>query len=73
MKKFFKSIFTDKDWDGDCSKTLGFILIVIGVVGFFLEKNSFQWLIVSGAGMIATGKIAEESTVSEDDTEEVTG
>lgn len=59
MKKFFKSIFTDKEWDADCSKICGWIMITVGFVGFFLEKNNFEWLITTGASLIGIAKIKE--------------
>lgn len=58
--KFIKSLVTDKDWDGDAAKFFGLVLIVAGLVGFFLGKSDFQWVIGFGATMIGTGKWAEE-------------
>lgn len=63
MRNFFTfllSLVTDKDWDGDAAKIFGLALIISGVVGFFLAKDEFQWLIGFGATMIGTGKWAEE-------------
>ena len=57
---FIKSLVTDKDWDGDAAKFFGLALCVSGVVGFFLSKSDFQWLIGFGAAMIGSGKWAEE-------------
>ena len=61
--KFFLSLVTDKDWDGDAAKLFGLALMVSGVVGFFLAKSGFEWLIGFGATMIGTGKWAEEKNV----------
>lgn len=58
--KFIKSLVTDKDWDGDGAKFFGIALIIAGLVGFFQGKPDFQWVIGFGAGMIGTGKWAEE-------------
>lgn len=58
--KFLVSLVTDKDWDGDAAKFFGLALIVAGLVGFFLGKSDFQWVIGFGAGMIGTGKWAEK-------------
>lgn len=58
--KFLLSLVTDKDWDGDAAKFFGLALIVAGLVGFFLGKSDFQWVIGFGAGMIGTGKWAEK-------------
>ena len=57
---FIKSLVTDKDWDGDAAKIFGLALIIAGVVGFFLARSGFEWLIGFGATMIGTGKWAEE-------------
>ena len=56
--KFIKSLFTDGQWDGDLVKVFGAVLIVVGIVGFFMEKQNFQWLIGFGASMAATGKFS---------------
>jgi hypothetical protein len=60
---FIKSLVTDKDWDGDAAKLFGLALMVAGVVGFFLARSGFEWLIGFGATMIGTGKWAEEKNV----------
>lgn len=49
---FFKSLFTDKEWDFDLSKVVGFGAVVCGVVGFFLAKDGFQWLLTFGVGLL---------------------
>lgn len=59
-KNWFTSLFTDRDWDTDITKVIGFIAVVIGFVGFFLEKPDFQWVIGFGAGLVATGKFSKE-------------
>ena len=56
--KFIKSLFTDGQWDGDLVKVFGAVLIVVGVVGFFMEKQNFQWLIGFGSSMAVTGKFS---------------
>ena len=58
--RFLLSLVTDKEWDGDGAKFFGLALIVAGVVGFFLSRAGFEWLIGFGATMIGTGKWAEE-------------
>lgn len=63
MKKiitFFISLVTDKDWDGDGAKFAGFVLLILGLVGFFKQLSDFQWVIAFGAAMIGTGKWSEE-------------
>ena len=59
-KNWFTSLFTDKDWDFDITKVLGFGIVITGLVGFFLEKSDFQWIIAFGSGLIATGKFSKE-------------
>ena len=59
-KNWFTSLFTDKDWDFDITKVLGFSIVIAGLVGFFLEKSDFQWIIAFGSGLIATGKFSKE-------------
>lgn len=59
-KNWFTSLFTDREWDTDLTKVLGFVIIVAGLVGFFLEKSDFQWIISMGAGLVATGKFSKE-------------
>lgn len=58
MRDFLKAIFTDGEWDGDASKFFGFIIVVAGIVGFFLSIPSFEWVIGFGAALIATGKFS---------------
>ena len=60
MKKFIKSLFTDSEWDGDTSKVVGWILITIGIIGFFIGKNDFQWIIGFGTGLIGIGKVSTQ-------------
>lgn len=59
-KNWFTSLFTDREWDTDITKVLGFIIVVAGIVGFFMEKPDFQWIVSMGAGLIATGKFSKE-------------
>lgn len=59
-KNWFTSLFTDKEWDLDLAKVLGFVIVVAGIVGFFLGKSDFQWIVAFGSGLIATGKFSKE-------------
>lgn len=59
-KNWLTSLFTDKEWDLDLAKVLGFVIVVAGIVGFFLGKSDFQWIVSMGAGLIATGKFSKE-------------
>lgn len=54
------SMFTDREWDADITKITGFALIVVGVVGFFIQKENFQWVMTFGAGLLASGKFSKE-------------
>ena len=57
--KFIKSLFTDGEWDGDIVKVLGFALIVIGVVGWFMGKDP-AFIVGFGAALCATGKFSDQ-------------
>lgn len=59
-KSGLRSLFTDKEWDFDLTKVLGFGIIVAGLIGFFLGKSDFQWVVSMGAGLVATGKFSKE-------------
>ena len=52
------ALFTDKDWDADAVKVFGFLVMVTGLVGWWLGKSDFQWVILLGGGMISTGKFS---------------
>lgn len=58
--KFFKSLFTDGNWDGDATKVFGVTMIICGAVGFFLEKPDYQWIMGFGSTLIATGKFSSQ-------------
>lgn len=59
-KNWFTSLFSDKEWDFDITKVLGFAVVVAGIVGFFLERSDFQWIVAFGSSLIATGKFSKE-------------
>jgi hypothetical protein len=59
-KNWFTSLFSDREWDFDLTKVLGFAIVVAGIVGFFLGKDNFQWIVMFGSGLIATGKFSKE-------------
>lgn len=56
MKKFLLSLVTDVDWDGDAAKVAGLIMMICGLVGFFLGKSQFEFLLITGGAMITSGK-----------------
>lgn len=60
MIKFLESLFTDREWDADATKIIGFAIVIAGLVGFFLGKSNFEWVVGFGAGLIATGKFSKE-------------
>lgn len=59
-KNWFTSLFSDKEWDCDMTKVLGFGIVLAGIIGFYLGKADFQWVIAFGSGLIATGKFSKE-------------
>lgn len=60
LLKQIGSLFADGEWDADATKVFGFGVIVAGIVGFFMQKPDFQWVIVFGAGLISTGKFSKQ-------------
>lgn len=60
MLKQIKAVFTDREWDADATKIIGFGVVLAGLVGFFLGKSNFQWVVAFGSGLIATGKFSKE-------------
>lgn len=59
-KNWFTALFTDREWDADLTKVFGFIVVLAGLVGFFLCKPDFMWVIGFGAGLISSGKFSKE-------------
>lgn len=59
-KNWFLSLFTDREWDLDLAKVLGFGIVIAGLIGFYLGKADFQWVVSMGAGLVATGKFSKE-------------
>lgn len=57
--KFFKSLFTDGEWDGDIVKVMGATLIIVGVVGWFLGKDP-AFIVGFGAALAASGKFSKQ-------------
>lgn len=60
LLKQIGSLFSDSEWDADATKVFGFGVVVAGIVGFFMCKPDFQWVIVFGAGLISTGKFSKQ-------------
>ena len=59
-KNWLTSLFSDREWDSDLTKVLGFGIVLAGLAGFFMGKSDFQWVVAFGAGLIATGKFSKE-------------
>lgn len=53
------SLFTDSEWDADVTKVFGVAVVSAGIVGFFMQKQDFQWVVAFGAGLISTGKFSK--------------
>jgi len=59
MNKFFKSLFTDGEWDGDVTKVFGVLLIIAGMVGWFLGRDP-TFVIGFGSALAASGKFSKQ-------------
>lgn len=59
IMKIIKALFTDAEWDADLVKILGFLLIVAGVVGWFLGKDP-AFIVGFGAPLCASGKFSKQ-------------
>lgn len=59
-KNWLTSLFSDREWDCDLTKVLGFGIVLAGLTGFFMGKSDFQWVVAFGSGLIATGKFSKE-------------
>jgi len=60
MKDFIKALFTDGEWDGDATKFSGFLVLVAGIVGFFMRVPGFEFVMGFGAALIASGKFSSQ-------------
>ncbi|MCQ2052947.1 MAG: hypothetical protein MJZ03_03330 [archaeon] len=58
--KWLKSLFTDAQWDADVCKVVGFACLVCGLVGFFLGRDNFQFVILSGCALLGWKAKIEE-------------
>lgn len=56
--KQIASLFTDKEWDADAVKVIGFALVALGIYGWWQGKPDFQWVVALGGGMITSGKFS---------------
>lgn len=57
-KNWFKSLFTDKDWDFDLAKIVGFVVVGCGIAGFFLgkEEGIVMAMLGFGSGLLGITK-----------------
>jgi hypothetical protein len=57
-KSWFKSLFTDKDWDFDLAKVMGFIAMACGFAGFFMkyDETLVMAMLGFGAGLLGITK-----------------
>lgn len=55
-KNWFNSLFTDKEWDYDLAKVIGFICVVCALIGFFLEKQDYAGLLTAGTALLGISK-----------------
>lgn len=57
-KSWFTSLFTDKDWDFDLAKVMGFISMACGFAGFFLkyDEGLVMAMLGFGAGLLGITK-----------------
>ena len=59
MVKVLKSLLTDGDWDPDITKALGLVLVIVGVVGWFMGRDP-AFIVGFGAAMAASGKFSSQ-------------
>lgn len=57
-KNWFTSLFTDKDWDFDLAKVMGFIAMICGFVGFFMRNDEglIMAMLGFGSGLLGISK-----------------
>lgn len=49
-KNWFLSLFTDREWDLDLAKVVGFAVVGCGLAGFFLDKDEGIVMAMLGFG-----------------------
>lgn len=57
-KTWFRALFTDKDWDFDLAKVVGFVIVGCGIAGFFMGKdeNIVMAMLGFGSGLLGISK-----------------
>lgn len=55
---WFTSLFTDKDWDFDLAKVMGFVSMACGFAGFFMkyDEGLIMAMLGFGAGLLGITK-----------------
>lgn len=61
MKNWFTSIIGDRDFDPDAAKVLGFLLCIVGCIGFFKSVQGWETMLYTGAALVL-GKAIRENT-----------
>lgn len=58
-KNWLTSLFTDKEWDLDLAKVVGFVVISCGLAGFFLGKDEgiVMAMLGFGSGLLGITKV----------------
>jgi len=60
-ENWLTSIIGDKTFDPDGAKILGYLLCVVGCVGFFCGTQGWETMLYTGAGCVL-GKCLRENT-----------
>lgn len=56
-KNWLTSLFTDKDWDFDLSKLIGFVCVACALTGFFIGKTDYLPLLGAGTALLGISKV----------------
>lgn len=56
-----KAIFGDKVGDYDGGKVVGFLLVIVSIIGYFMQLQGWETMLYGGGGMIL-GKVLRENT-----------
>lgn len=59
-KNWWTSLWTDREWDADLTKVAGFVITIVGLIGWWQCKPDFQWVVGFGIGAMTSGKFSKE-------------
>lgn len=59
--RFDKAILGDKVGDYDGGKVVGVLLVIVSIVGYFMQLQGWETMLYGGGGMIL-GKCLRENT-----------